>query len=283
MTVPRELDSPTGLLPGDHVCWTFPDAAGLAAAVVPFLDEGRRLGEQLLLVGASRPVLLTATDGLPGRDELLDSGQLQLRTLEDAYAAGGELVPAEQVRRYRDTVRAALDGGRSGLRVAADISALAAAGRPALRQLHAYEQLADVLVDEVPMTALCLYDAAAGHDVLGPVAVLHPAQHLGGREPLAHLSGRGTTLALHGEVDRTEAAHVATALTDVAGGTPGELVLDLTDLRFLDVAGARALEGAVRELAARGTRVRMTGARRAVLRCLDLFGLDLFGLEAEGA
>jgi hypothetical protein len=54
----RRLDAPTGLRPGDHVCWTFADAADFTATVLPFLEEGRRLGEHLLLVGASRPELL---------------------------------------------------------------------------------------------------------------------------------------------------------------------------------------------------------------------------------
>ena len=286
MTVLRELHSPTGLRPGDHVCWTVADEAGLAAAAVAFLDEGRGLGEQLLLVGTSRPALLAALEDLPGRDELLASGQLQLETTEDAYSSGTGLVPLEQVERYRAAVQAAVSGGRTGLRVAADVTALARAGLHGLRQLHVYERLADELMGQVPMTALCLYDASVGDAVLGPVAVLHPVQHLGDRQPLAHLSGRGRHLALHGEVDLTEAGHVATALVDVAesvaGGVPGELVLDLADLDFLDVAGARALDGAVRELAGRGTRVRLVGARRGVRRCLDLFGLDLFGLAAEG-
>ncbi len=287
MTVLRELDSPTGLRPGDHVCWTFADGAGLGAAAVPYLDEGRRLGEQLLLVGTSRPALLAALEDLPDRDALLAGGQLQLQTTEDAYAAGTGLAPLEQVERYRGAVRTALAAGRTGLRVAADVTALARAGLHGLRQLHVYERLADGLMGEVPMTALCLYDASVGDAVLGPVAVLHPVQHLGDRQPLAHLSGRGPALALHGEVDLAEAPHVATALVDAAGGVaggvdggvPGELVLDLAELHFLDVAGARALDGAVRELAGRGIRVRLVEARRAVRRCLDLFGLEAEGGE----
>jgi anti-anti-sigma factor len=126
-------------------------------------------------------------------------------------------------------------------------------------------------METVPMTGLCLYDASLGAEVLGPVALLHPVQHLGDREPLAHLSGRRPRLALHGEVDLTEAAAVRTALVDVAGDVPGELELDLSDLAFLDVAGARALAGAGRDLAGRGIALRVTGARRHLRRCLDLF------------
>ncbi|MGY1784403.1 MEDS domain-containing protein [Geodermatophilus sp. SYSU D00698] len=277
MTTPQGLGTPTGLRPGDHACWSVGDGADLAAAVVPFLEEGRRRDEQLVVVGPSRSALLAAVSGLPHRDELLAAGRLDLQTTGDSYTAAGGLTPAGQVEHYRAATRAALAGGRTGLRVAADVTELVSGGPAGRRLLHAYEQLADELMAAVPMTALCLYDASVGPEVLGPVAVLHPLQHLGDRLPLAHLSGRGPRLSLHGEVDLTEAAHVATALVDVAGDTPGELVLDLADLGFLDVAGARALAGAARELAARGIDLRPVAARRNVLRCLELFGLEPSG------
>ena len=277
VTAPRELDPSTGLRPGDHVCWSFDGAADLAGAVVAHLDEGRRRGEQLLLVGGPRAALLDLLADLPHRDALLDSGQLGLQATGDPSAAWSGLVPLEQVGRYRAAVQEALDGGRTGLRVVADVTALVRAGRPGRRRLHAYEGLVDALVGTVPMTALCLYDRSVGADALGPVAVLHPVQHLGARQPLAHLSGRGRRLALHGEVDTTEAAHVRTALVDLAGelpaGLPGEVVLDVSDLDFLDVAGGRALEGARSDLAGSGIGLRLTGARRHVRRCLDLFDL----------
>ncbi|WP_089403863.1 MEDS domain-containing protein [Geodermatophilus saharensis] len=273
MTVPRGLPSLTGLGPGDHVCWSFSDDADLARAVVAHLEEGRRRDEQLLVVGASRQAALAAVAGLPDRDALIAGGRLDVQATGDTYAAGGGLVPAEQVERYRSAVQAALDRGRTGLRVAADVTGLLRAGPAGRRVLHAYERLADGLVATVPMTALCLYDAALGPELLGPVALLHPVQHLGDREPLAHLSGRGPRLALSGEVDLTEAAAVRTALVDVAGDVPGVLELDLSDLDFLDVAGARALALAGRDLAGRGVALKVTGARRQLRRSLELFDL----------
>jgi anti-anti-sigma factor len=286
VTAPRGLDSLTGLRPGDHVCWSVTGDAELAEVVVACLDEGRRRGEQLLLVGGSRPALLALLEDLPERDALLASGQLGLLATGEACAGGDGAVLREQVGWHRAAVQAALDGGRTGLRVVADTTALLRAGRPGRRRLHAYERMVDAATGEggtVPVTGLCAYDGSVGAEALGPVAVLHPVQHLGDRQPIAHLSGRGRRLALHGEVDTTEAAHVRTALVDVAGelagageaagSAPGELVLDVSDLDFLDVAGGRALHGAARDLAGRGIGLRLTGARRHVRRCLDLFGL----------
>ena len=273
MTSLRRLDAPTGLRPGDHVCWTYADAADFSAAVLPFLDEGRRLGEHLLLIGSSRPEPLRMLASLPGRDELLASGQLQVQSTTEVYAAGGELLPTEQVEAYRSLVAAALERGGAGLRVAADATHLVRRGLGERRQVCVYEQLADAMMGDVAMTALCLYDASVGADVLGPVALLHAVQHHGEREPLAHLSGRAPLLSLHGEVDVTQADDLFRALVDVACCTPGEVVLDLSDLGFLDVAGARALARATHVLRGADVHLRTVGAPRMVTRCLALFGL----------
>ncbi|SDX31972.1 anti-anti-sigma factor [Geodermatophilus africanus] len=272
MTAPRRLDAPTGLQSGDHACWTFADAADLSAAVLPFLDEGRRLGEQLLLIGASRPELLRVLAPLPGRDELLADGQLQVHGTDAVYGSGDRFSPEDQVAAYRTLVAEARQRGRTGLRVAADVTPRARHGAGARRQLHVYEHLADAMMGAAPMTALCLYDAALGDDVLGPVTLLHPDQH-SGSEALAHLSGRGLSLSLHGEVDVTLADDLLRALVDVACDAPGEVVLDLSALRFLDVAGARALARATRLLRGADVHLRLVGAPRTAARCLALFGL----------
>jgi anti-anti-sigma factor len=273
VTAPRRLDAPTGLRPGDHVCWTYADAADLSAAVLAFLDEGRRLREQLLLIGSSGPELLRTLAALPGRDDMLAGGQLRVQSTAEAYAAGGELSPTGQVDAYRRLVAEALERGHTGLRVAADITALVRRGPDARRQLHHYEQLADAMMATVPMTALCLYDASLTAGVLGPVTLLHPVQHAGEREALAHLSGRGPSLSLHGEVDVTQADDLFHTLVDVACAGPGEVVLDLSGLRFLDVAGARALARATQVLRAADVHLRMGRVPRVAARCLGLFGL----------
>jgi hypothetical protein len=63
--------------------------------------------------------------------------------------------------------------------------------------------------------------------VLGPLAVLHPVQHVGEQQPLAHLSGRGARLSLHGEVADRLADDVFTALFDLACAAPGQVQLHL--------------------------------------------------------
>jgi anti-anti-sigma factor len=273
VTALRQLASPTGLRPGDHVFWTFDDASDFSAVVLPYLDEGRRLGEQLLLIGASRSALLDALASLPQRDEMLASGQLEVRSMTESVDLGRGLEPLEQVESYRSEVAAALGRGRTGLRVAADVTTLAQRGSDEPRQLRVYERLADGMTATVALTALCLFDSSLDDDVLGPLAVLHPDQHHGGREALGCLSGRGPWLSLRGEVDSSLVDAVLRALVDVARDAPGEVVLDLADLEFLDVAGARMLASAVQLLGEVGVDLRLVRARRLVGRSLELFDL----------
>jgi anti-anti-sigma factor len=273
VTALRRLEAPTGLRSGDHVFWTFASASDFSAAVLPFLDEGRRLGEQLLLTGASRPALIDVLESLPQRAEMLASGQLEVRSVTEIVDPARGLEPVEQVQSVRSEVEAALGRGRTGLRVAADVTALARRGPDERRQLHVYERLADAMTATVALTAMCLFDTSLGDEVLGPIAVLHPDQHHGEREPLGYLSGRGPWLSLRGEVDIGLADAVLRALVDVARDSPGEVVLDLADLQFLDVAGARMLATAASLLAEIGVDVRLVRARRLVGYCLELFNL----------
>jgi anti-anti-sigma factor len=273
VTALRQLEAPTGLRSGDHVYWTFADDSELSSAVLPYLDEGRRLGEQLLLTGASRSALLQAVAALPHRDEMLASGQLEVRATTELYDAQRGLDPVEQAQVYVDEARAAVGRGRTGLRVAGDSTPLARRGPEERRPLHMYEHMADALMATVPLTALCLYDASLGDDVLGPIVVLHPDQHHGRRDPLSHVSGRGLSLSLRGEVDSSQTDDLLRVLVDIAGDAPGEVVLDLGGLDFLDVSGARMLATAERLLAGTGVRLRCVRAQRLPRLCLDLFDL----------
>lgn len=278
MSAPIRCDSPSGFGPGAHVCWTYADAAGLAGALVPYLDEGRRRGEQLLLVGSSRDELLAATDALPERDAMIADGRLRIRSVHEAYLPAGALDPAAQIRAFRHEVDDALALGRTGLRVAADLTELVTGAQDRTRrQLHRYELLVAELFDALPLIGMCLYADSVAADVLGPVAVVHPLQHRGSRDALAYLSGRDPRFALHGEIDVSNADAVRVALLDAAGRSAPELVVDLRELGFLDVAGARMLERVSRTLAAAGVRLRLDAPTRTGRRCLELFDVDVAG------
>ena len=64
-----------------------------------------------------------------------------------------------------------------------------------------------------------------------------------------------------------------TALFDLACAAPGEVYLDLSDLTFLDLAGARTLARTTRLLTDVDVRLRLVGAQPLVARVLHLADL----------
>jgi anti-sigma B factor antagonist len=87
--------------------------------------------------------------------------------------------------------------------------------------------------------------------------------------------GGGVVLRPSGDLDlaTVEAFRlsVQTALVD----EPAALVIDLTDVDFLDSSGIAVLAVALRTQRARGARIAATNPQSIVRRALELVGLDL--------
>ena len=143
-----------------------------------FLDGGLSRGERLLCVGER--VIDTLRAGSDNRldvDALVAAGTLQLMTLADAYAATGDFSAERQFVFYDAATRRAVAEGYAGLRVVAELSALAE--DPARRgELVRWEHLADKYIEQGPgMTALCAYSRALPDSALADVTSAHPAAH----------------------------------------------------------------------------------------------------------
>ena len=76
-----------------------------------------------------------------------------------------------------------------------------------------------------------------------------------------------------GELDLATAPELERVLEALATG-PSTVVLDLSGLTFVDCAGLRPVREAVFAGALLGRQVRLSGARPAVRRVLELTGLD---------
>lgn len=79
-------------------------------------------------------------------------------------------------------------------------------------------------------------------------------------------------LTLTGELDATTVAQVQDLL-DAATANCGTVILNLTQLRFIDSSGIRALVLASRESRRDGFDLRLTGSTPAVMRALELVGV----------
>jgi anti-sigma B factor antagonist len=87
-------------------------------------------------------------------------------------------------------------------------------------------------------------------------------------------------VALHGELDVSEAARVASAFAEMLARRPN-IVVDLTRLEFIDCSGLRALAGAREQARLAGGDLLLAKPQHQVLRMLCLTGLaDIFSVRA---
>jgi anti-anti-sigma factor len=258
----------------DHVCWVYTGEGDLDVAVGRFLDGGLARGERLLGVGEAVIESLhreCARHG--GIDALVARGALETLTVAEAYAATGEFLPSRQFDFYDAATRRALTDGFEGLRVIAEVSALAADAdrRP---ELIRWEHLADNYVAHgAGFTAMCAYRANLGRDALSDVAAVHPLVRTPDGVPPFQVFFDEDRVVLTGSVDTFSAGQLET----VFAASPTDRAVPLLDLGlldFIDSAGCRVLARWAQHLATRGGRLEVTGASRLVQRMWTVLALD---------
>jgi anti-anti-sigma factor len=85
--------------------------------------------------------------------------------------------------------------------------------------------------------------------------------------------GGTTAVALAGELDLDTAERIEPALTGLAGGARGDLLLDLADLTFCDSSGAALLVRVHRRCAAAGVRLRVSRLRGTPAHVIRVLGV----------
>jgi anti-sigma B factor antagonist len=88
------------------------------------------------------------------------------------------------------------------------------------------------------------------------------------------LSEGGVTVAVSGEVDLATAPLLWASIEPVLGNRPGVLVLDVTDLRFIDSSGLSVIVRAYRAMQGHGGKIVVRMPSAAVRQVLDIAGLD---------
>jgi anti-anti-sigma factor len=87
-----------------------------------------------------------------------------------------------------------------------------------------------------------------------------------------HLDGTVLVCPI-GELDLATAPELERVLEGLASG-PSTIVMDLSGLTFVDCAGLRPVREALRREQSLGRQVRISNARPAVRRVLEVTGLD---------
>jgi anti-anti-sigma regulatory factor len=243
----------------------------------PYVAEGLARGEQVVYVSEGSPDgLQHDLGGVPDLDCHLARGQLRIVPVEAMPASDPFPTPAGELALLATMTAGAVDAGYSGLRMFTNGTSRAV--DPARRAQHvAYEHLVDRFCLEHAFTFLCAYDAAAlGNSAVAELACVHALTH-GNLSPFQIHAARSGDLALAGSVDVFSATQLEEALQRIGvGASGGKVIIDVTDLEFIDVRGLLALD---RHAAAADATVVLRSPQAVVTRLLTL--VDLIAMQVE--
>lgn len=255
-----------GLEGGSHVCWIVDDAPTYLQCASALLDEARSTGE--------KPVLF----GPEGSTPLVELSPLAAQVTDPrvAFLGGGPLDPEAMFRMFRQQTAVAHREGYQRLRVVADMDWLLPM-RPSTSDIVAFELMLDRHANELDATVVCAYRSSSFDTQATAGALCVHAIGLGGYEPpqfrLVASSGRWS---LDGEVDIAVESSFRDAVTAAFGVAP--CTIDVSELRFIDVAGLRSLAAAA---GTAGTPVQLVGAQPMLLRSWDLSGFGAIAPMVE--
>jgi anti-sigma B factor antagonist len=91
------------------------------------------------------------------------------------------------------------------------------------------------------------------------------------------------TIELEGELDLANCEALREVLREVTSRKPGQVVVDLAQLSFLDSSGIRCLIGAVQDAAGGETGFVVRQPQAAVRRVMEVCGVDELLLGASGS
>jgi anti-anti-sigma factor len=99
-----------------------------------------------------------------------------------------------------------------------------------------------------------------------------------------HAEGADTVLRLQGELDALSSPHLRGAMDASIDAGHDEIILDLTDLRFMDAAGLRVIAHAANRLELVGGTLAIRNPSQIVRRILDITGMtELAALYPRGS
>jgi anti-anti-sigma factor len=250
-----------------HTLLIHRDESHRRASVGAWVQRGLERGERIFYttVDGDTHVVAELTHGGVDVPRAVRDGQLTFVASEDFFPG------AQQAA----LVRRALAEGYPGVR-------LSARADPAIQDVGAEEfRVIDHGMDELcatmPVLVLCQYDAVAATgtaDATGLTTAVdnHLDAFQDGQMRVQH---RGDQVSVGGEVDLVSADVLAHALRRmVRPGHGSEMVLDLAELAFIDVAGCRALVTGTEAVRGDGGRVFLRGVGGHVQKVMALLGID---------
>jgi len=241
-----------------HVCWLVEDPSGYLTAAAGMLGgDGGHPRRRNLVFG-------------PRGATLARLAQRTAAAAADPAEAlpGGVLDPPVVAGMIRDRAGQARHTGHDGVLLVADMDWLLPL-RPTPAQITAHELRIDRLAAELDITIVCAYrrSSFSPAHIDGALAV-HPSQRGDGQGPRFRLTAAGARgWQLSGEIDIRDSGTFQAAISTAA--SLDDCTIDVTGLRFIDVAGMRAL---ARAASSAPGGIRLNGASPALRRLWQLTG-----------
>jgi len=239
--------------PHDHIGWAFTGTSEFAALAAPFLAEGAALGERMMYVAQDPD-----PQDMAGLADVVGPGALVVSNTAEVYGTGCIVDPERQRAVYAAAVDDALAAGFSGVRVAADGTPLVAS-QERLDALLRWEVVADRMLSEYPITALCAFDQEeVDAGTLRRLAALHPLSSASGPQPQFRLFSAAGDLWAEGQLDPTAVMQLWRAIEDLPSGTGVQV-----DLSTATLTSHAVLTG-LGQLCRTGVRVTIRGESAAI-------------------
>ncbi|HVE64809.1 MAG TPA: MEDS domain-containing protein [Mycobacteriales bacterium] len=226
----------------DHLCWAFDELGEFHSRVLEFLTDGLAQGQRACYAATSDTAALW--DDLRDLEETNRArrpGAVQVQSLDNRYVTGTVVDPVGRLQEATAVTEDALGAGFTGLRLACEAAPLMRTPE----QLDAYvrfEHLIDRYMTSQPLSVLCAYNRVElGEQTIAQVACMHPATNDGAAPFRLHASTRAAA-SLGGDLDLASFDLFLMALrwADLRP-TGGELVIDATELEFIDHRSLLAL------------------------------------------
>jgi MEDS: MEthanogen/methylotroph, DcmR Sensory domain/STAS domain len=269
------------LRPGDHVSWTVDSDASRDAVLADYVRGGVRVNHKVVLLSAAVPPdrsLESLADAGIDVDCLVATGRLEVHDAAAAYLGGGRFEPRELIAASAHACTQARAAGFDGLRLMGDM-AWAAAPVVDAEVLDTYEAQANAVYADGFAIGLCLYDRRLFDDErLTSARFAHPAAVTPSSTPdwtpMLRIRSLDDTagLELAGEADLSNRGSLVAVLDELLDTPPNAEppVLDVSRLRFADVATARCLVRAAVRVGA----LRIVGASPHLAGLLRFAGSD---------
>ncbi|WP_165035209.1 MEDS domain-containing protein [Candidatus Protofrankia californiensis] len=227
---------------GDHACLSFVDDDAHWSVLAVYSQRGLAKGEKVLLItdpALSKSEIFARLDSHgPPVEPAWERGQLNIESTESMYLPPTRFSIEGQIQRYQEQIELSYRQEYPGFRACADM-AWALDPDMDLDRLVTYEYELKALFTDPRCSVICCYDRKRfSKELLDSMDGVHPMTVLEGIGSL-DIADTESGLRLAGEVDLLTREQFITGLEQAfARFRDCCLLLDLTDLSFLDAHGA---------------------------------------------